>query len=71
MNRQEEKTVSYFKARKSEDQSKLQEETGDCNTLCKLWAQGQSPVQFVPWASAGHARNSDAILGKVQLASLL
>lgn len=50
---------------------KLQEETGDCNTLCKLWAQGQSPVKFVPWASAGHARNSDAILGKVQLASFL
>lgn len=53
-----------------EDQRKLQEEIGDCNTLCKLWAQGQSPVKFVPWASAGHARNSSAILGKVQLASL-
>lgn len=61
--------MSSFKARKCEDQRKLQE-IGDCNTLCKLWAQGQSPVKFVPWASAGHSRNSDAILGKVQLASV-
>ena len=71
MNRQEDETVSCFKVRKHEDQRKLREEIGDCNTLCKLWAQGQSPVKFVPWASAGRARNSDAILGKVQLASFL
>lgn len=70
MNRQEDETVSCFKVRKREDQRKLWEEIGDCNTLGKLWAEGQCPVKFVPWTSAGHARNSDAVLGKVQLASV-
>lgn len=71
MNRQENDTASFFKLRKYEDQRKLGEEIGDRNTLCKLWAQGQSPVKSVPWASVGQARNRDAILGKVQLAASL
>jgi len=48
MNRQEDEIVPCFKVRKCEDQRKLQEEIGDCNTLCKLWLRANHQLNLCP-----------------------